>query len=409
MRYYANAQVLQPLYMRQFVCTGTECKDNCCHDRVDIDRDTYYAFKAREKDPLRQLFFDSVVVNGGSNPYMYASIQADAGQPCPFLNESDLCSIHAKLGEEYLSCVCYTVPRRVNRIGGSFEISMRLICPEACRVALLNEPIMEFESFISDVSMKTHIITEMTEERALGVQPAWFDIRSAFIDILQDRRFDLGHRLFLAALTAEKLDNINRRSDPSHEILAYLDDATSAYTSDDFATELRQAQCKDDTLFARLLDIGRFLANNINTKDVAFRVYINRFLECLNGSSVVENALQYISAEANAGSYLSGKEHVFENWIVNEVFSRCFPLRNQGRILEELTKLTLYYFLMRIILVANISVCGVIDDEVLVDFIHRYNKPLDLNKQFDTAMEDFISRERLADVKTVMAMTIYHP
>lgn len=407
MKYYAKAQVLQPSYMKSFSCIGGACEDNCCHGRTDIDRDTFEAFKALPNMPLKKLYFENIAVNGGDNPYRYASMRTGAEESCPFLNDRGLCSIQAELGEAYLSCVCYSVPRRVNYIGGVFESSLRLVCPEACRVALLHEPVMEFDSFVSDVNMKTHIVTEMNANRAEEIQPAWFSIRSAFIDMLQDRRFDVGHRLFLAGLAAEGIDKMNLRGASAREIEAFLQNMAQEYSADGLAAELGRMRGADAALYAKLVDMSKFIAHTLNMKDDAYRAYIGRFLGSLNGDGMPENALLHIRAAEKIDSYFESRQHIPEHWFVNLLFSRCFPMRNRESLMEEYTKLVLYFFLMKSILAGIASSNGGMDDAILVDFIHRLDKLLELETGFEEMIDNLIANEKLANINAIMAMTIY--
>jgi lysine-N-methylase len=409
MKYFAKVNILQPAYLKRFSCIGANCEDNCCHGRIAVDQETFRAFKMLPDSDIRRDFFAASALNKDGNAHQYASLQSPDAGNCPMLTEKGLCRIHAGLGEEYLSCACYTVPKRVNRIGADFEISLRLFCPEACRVALLENGVMEFDSFEDDLGAKLHIMTDMPVEKAEEIQPAWFGIRSAFIDILQDRRFGVGHRLVLAGLAAERLEAMNRDGASAADVTAFLEGITREYATDASAAELLALRCGDEALFARLLSQACIIAASHRLNSEAYISLVMKawaYYGADHGAPPEEMAVRWRQAAAKFDAYFGSKEYILENWLINLVFSRCFPLRNQKSILAEYTRFVLYYFMLKVLLTGCAGAGEPLDDALLVKFLHLFSMLVENEHSFEEAIDEFIRANALADMRAIIGLAL---
>ena len=130
------ARVLRPGYLDAFRCIGSACEDTCCIGwNVHVDHSTYDKYRACSDSDLGPSLHSLITINEQStNDDDYAKIALD-GAACPFLADG-LCSIQKRLGEEYLSNMCATYPRVMNRVDDALHQSLDLSCPEAARVVL---------------------------------------------------------------------------------------------------------------------------------------------------------------------------------------------------------------------------------------------------------------------------------
>lgn len=106
---------LEPDYVSRFKCIGSACEDTCCHGwRVEIDRQTYEAYRRNDHPDLRPLMDKYVQRNDNeetASDEQYAVLQMTEEGSCPLLTEDKLCQIHKQLGEEALSTTCSQYPR----------------------------------------------------------------------------------------------------------------------------------------------------------------------------------------------------------------------------------------------------------------------------------------------------------
>ena len=126
-----------PTYCKDFKCTASKCKDNCCIGwEIDIDADTL-------------AFYESV--EGPFGEKLRKNIQKDEvsffklkGERCPFLNENNLCEIITNLGENHLCQICRDHPRYFNWYRDFIEGGVGLCCEEGARLILTNDDGLKF-------------------------------------------------------------------------------------------------------------------------------------------------------------------------------------------------------------------------------------------------------------------------
>ncbi len=121
-----------PGYYRNFKCTADKCRHSCCVGwQIFIDEITYEKYKKIKH-------IADTVEECEDGPCFRLT---DGGR-CPHLNNSGLCDIILKHGEDLLSDICKNHPRFFNDIApGRTEVGLGIVCEEACRLILEdNEP-----------------------------------------------------------------------------------------------------------------------------------------------------------------------------------------------------------------------------------------------------------------------------
>ena len=83
-----------------------------------------------------------------SNPSAskFSFIKKKKNGNCSFLDESNLCSIQKRFGEDYLPDTCQTFPRRRVDFDQINVKTLSLACPEAARLCLTKKNSMEINS-----------------------------------------------------------------------------------------------------------------------------------------------------------------------------------------------------------------------------------------------------------------------
>jgi lysine-N-methylase len=272
-------KLLQPNYFETFRCIGAACEDTCCSGWiVHIDQATYRKYQSCSDPTIGPALHTLVTINEGSTKDDdYAKVTLN-GVVCPFLSEG-LCSIQARLGEEYLSNMCATYPRIVNRVDDVLQRSLDLSCPEAARLALLNPNPIEFAGGDSDAP----------EVDFPGLREA----RRRAISLLQDRSYPIATRLLmLGNLTAEG------SPDPG-----------------------AQVEILSDLLVVRL------------NGDPCPRRFLECYQEFINGlqwtaeSTMHEVGVRYAEAYSRYyAPFMSRHGHILENFLVSYVHRTLFPL-----------------------------------------------------------------------------------
>ncbi len=280
------AKLLQPGYFDSFRCIGSDCEDTCCTGWiVHIDKTTY----GKYGPSLRSLI---TINEKSSNDDDYAKVMLN-GDSCPFLEER-LCSIQKQFGEDYLSNMCATYPRVLNRAGDVLRRSLDLSCPEAARVALLNPAPMEFveqDGFIRQGDCPA-LDVSLSEE--------FPRVQRVVLGLLQDRSHPLWERLLRVGYVCE-----GKQFDVGIEGVA--DIAVQL----DTVVDLIVARISSDSNPRRFLECyGEFIKG----------------LQWTSASTPKDLAARYREAyEQYYAPFMNRHEYILEHYLVNFVYRTLFP------------------------------------------------------------------------------------
>ncbi len=303
-----TARLLEPLYYEQFRCIGAACEDTCCNGwTVHVDQATYGKYQKCSDAHLATPLHTLVTINEkrtGDDDYAQITLSGDG---CHFLAEG-LCSIQQRLGEEYLSNMCATYPRVVNRAGEVRQRSLDLSCPEAARMALLDPRPMQFgEGEFHDGEMRPGYVPELDVAALSGMAEPYGlfrEVRGRVIAHLQDRSQPIAQRLFRVGRVCEELTGRGVGGDDSTP-------ESQAAVQLETVLELIVARIRSDANPKRFLECyGEFMQGLAWTPESTMEDIGGRYEEA------------YSSYYAR---FLSGYEHVLEHTLVNYAHRTLFP------------------------------------------------------------------------------------
>ncbi len=190
------ATVLQIAELGNFKCLMGDCPDTCCKGwEIPIDSKTLTLWNS---DPISRKLTQhlNILSNDNSPNPCSAKIKLDGNKNCSFLSETKLCSIHASLGEKFLSHTCRNYPRETNKFWGMFERTMALSCPEVSNsIFSQTEPLrLDYMEESED-----HWIFREIAEPSLQFSPEiivkLYEIRTLCLLKTQDRTLTIAQRL----------------------------------------------------------------------------------------------------------------------------------------------------------------------------------------------------------------------
>lgn len=383
--------VLTPQYMKQFQCIGTKCEDNCCYGwKVSIDENTYKKYRKVSESTLKPLL-DKNVTRNRSNPSSedYAKIKMDENGCCPFLEEDKLCSIHKKLGGEYLSKVCTIYPRVTNIINGVYEKSVTLSCPEAARLVLLNADIMEFDEIEEPEETQYNILCKIDTDsiqNANNVKKYFWPLRIFSISLLQNRNYSLTDRLIILGLFMKKAQeylDANR----VHEIPLLIEEYNIIIENKNLKESLNNIPTN--------LTIQMELMKEFNDQRFSAAIssnsqpYINCVAEFLKGIMYTDDAKVEEIGERYKEAYLNYyepfmKEHeyILENFLVNYVFKKIFPINSKKEVFDDYMKLVIHYSLIKMLIIGMAAYNKKLYEALIVRLVYSFSRAMEHNKIF---------------------------
>jgi len=320
-----------PQYFRKFQCTGSLCKHNCCHHNwnILIDRGTYNKYAALGDDFGKEVCDNIRVLS--DTPFK-ALMQRGQDGKCKLLNEKGLCSIQLKLGYEFLSRTCRLFPRKYTLVEGEAEASLELSCEVTAKLILFDESIMRFEESEQpptdgDEMVFSQALDAGKYTSASNANAIFWKLRTASIVIMQSRQYRLRLRLLILCLLMQQIDELFS-SGRDDEVIGQVDSFLSKLEADEYDLLREQmpygADPDPDVVLGILKDMKK-LDHSV------FNRYVEQALKGLG--------IPYESREIPAGFmaeyfrlynlYFVDKEHIFENYIINTIFSEGFPFNYQ--------------------------------------------------------------------------------
>ena len=332
---------IRPKYFSQFKCDGKSCESRCCKGwKIAVDGAAYSKFCSIEEKNLRQDILSEIEKTDEQRRF----IKMKADQSCAFLDDDYLCKIQKHCGEEYLTAICHSYPRVTYKLGEVLEQSLTLTCPVAARLILLQKSPIEFEEVEIE---QPRGIFDWTKKVSIPVEEA-VSIQATAISILQDRRFDFNERLMRLCLFL-KGEQLN-------------DDIDSIFNLDNHAEIMIN-------IFSKMYDVELSEEKAANLQNI-WTNYHKIILQRLTKNYA----------------------HIFENYLVNEFFMRCYPFAFEGDLLKNCKLfITSYKFVEFALVLTVISKNGFVTVDEFLTMIDAVNEKLDHSRGGMKAILDFVS------------------
>lgn len=405
-----NIKTKYPEYFKEFKCIGGKCEDSCCIGwDIDIDKLTFKQYY-KVKDPDMKKMFQKNIHNNeycSSEDVDYGKVKLKENKRCPFLDENNYCLIYSNVGEEYLSNVCTSFPRIINKIDGYYEMSLDVACPEAARIILLKEEGLKFTE--SEETLGKHIIsTEVyTQDKEFKDSPIkYFEkIRNLSIKIIQNRKFNLNERLYKLGVF------INELEDEIENNFINIDSFINNYDIDSNGNDDMESIIYDDgenkmkyimqiDFFTKMISL---LNVEKNVDSVKFKEYTKEVIEgfkIYEENNLMNNKEIYIQAfEDYNEKFIMENQYIFENYLVNFIYKNLFPFSEKESIFDGYIMLLTRYSFIRFYLTGGYLYGKKESKENVVRFIQTFSKAIEHHKTYLRASMRYIKENDFDNIE----------
>lgn len=197
-------------YYDEFSCTGPECEDSCCkHWQIFLTKREYLDCKRMDCSPRLKAIIDSAFKRTKSDSdFHYAKMDLKEDGSCPFLDEDRLCILQKEKGESVLTVVCNTFPRNWSEIGRDAVIfTLSPTCYHVVEL-LMKHPegliLTEGEYDGKNKWINRNIFSGAGISAEAKTYPYIWSIKTAQLDILQNRDFTISERLLILGYYTKK-------------------------------------------------------------------------------------------------------------------------------------------------------------------------------------------------------------
>jgi lysine-N-methylase len=245
-------------YMTRFQCLGSACEDPFCCWNIPVDDAHAQAIAAAlgDTDEGRRAMRRLPVVD--QTPHRVADMALDERGRCVMLEETNLCSLHRRFGEEVLGDQCAMYPRTINRLGAAREMSGVTSCPEIARLCLLADDavdVVPIEPARFQRDVRTHELADRTSER-------FAEIRALLLELLRAPYPLASRQMFVAAFALETGGYLFQGGAIDHADLdATLARFRAPKTLDDLHRQFTEADAVDSfavTVVLAIFDAGKW-------------------------------------------------------------------------------------------------------------------------------------------------------
>lgn len=365
-------KVLKPFYYDNFKCIADKCIDNCCHVQwqITIDEKTYKKYK-KIKGPWGKKINNNITRIRKNNSYLsYGKIKLkDCG--CSLLDEDGLCSIHAQLGEGYLSNTCKVYPRDIIKYNNIYERNLLMSCPEVARYLIKHKDDFYFnmdEEELSDLD-KDYIINKNYDENLYNL--LW-NARGLAIEIVQFKEINVWKRIVFVKSLCDKVQKTIDKNDYENyekvlknfrseivnvDTIKSLDKITIVpgikISFIQTILQLRNTAGIKNEKYLKLIDEYNELVKKNNT-DILIIEIENEFKEILNEyNNIMENLLVYLIYKYFMKSlYTKNLEVEISNVIISYAVIKMLLLARwykNNKILNEEDFVEVFYVFSRVI------------------------------------------------------------
>ncbi|MBY0756425.1 flagellin lysine-N-methylase [Clostridium sardiniense] len=392
-----------PKYLKEFECIGGKCEDSCCIGwDIDIDKTTFRQYYKVQDKEMKKMFQKNVHNNEycQSPDVDYGKVKLKGDKRCPFLDEDNYCIIYSNLGEEYLSNVCTSFPRILNKIDGYYEMSLDVSCPEAARILLSKEEGIEFEE--SEETLGKHIISSEidTKSKEFKDSPMKYlkEIRDLSIKIIKNRKFDLNKRLYILGEFINELEEelkYNYKDVPKFIKEYDIDSVNDPYDKEEFSYLLQVDFFKKTMKYLNILNE----VDSIYFKECTKEVMSGFNFEEDNISKYSE---VYIKGfEDYSEEFINKNSYIFENYLVNFMYNYMFPFSETQSVFDGYIMLLMRYSFIRFYLVGRYLNNKEESKDDVIKFIQVFSKSIGHHRNYLVNLLKYIKEKEFNNIEFV--------
>jgi lysine-N-methylase len=354
---------LIPRYVSRFSCIGPQCEDNCCTGwQVSIDKKTYKAYRQSDHPALAERFARDVVREPGEEGkrLRYGRIQLKRDtQECPLMEER-LCAVHKHLDETYLSHTCFSYPRLSRNFAGQAEQALVLSCPEAARQALLAPDAFDFIE--TEVAVRPDVLGRVVANHGVELE-AMNDVRIFCLNLMRAPELALWQRLAVLGVFCERLSGALAAGEHA-KVGALLDDFVALLEQGQLVEALAAMQPNLDAqarVFSTLWGLKGFVTRSALQNQVIGAIAAGLGADQSGQVSAEQLIERYTLGVQRLPQALEAAPHLFEHYILNEIFNDVFPFECADPY-DSYLQLVSRYGMLRLMVAAQCAAEGPLPD-----------------------------------------------
>lgn len=375
-------KVLKPFYYDDFKCIGGECIDNCCGNNwiIDIDEKTFKKYKKLKGEWGKKI--NNNISRNRSNPnyLQYGKINLKNNK-CSLLSEDGLCTIHSKLGENYLCNTCKKYPREIRKYGEIYERNLSISCPEVARYIIKSKDNFSFDledEKLSDLD-KDYIVNNKYNEKLYNI--LW-DTRSLAMEIIQFKEIEIWKRISFFKMLTDKVQNIiNEKQYDNYEEV--LNNFREQVININVINSLDKIALISDVKI-KFIQSALQVRANLNSNNEKFYNLLREYNELFDKDIDFKgNIEKIIKKEEELNTYLKEKENIIENLLIYLLYKYFMNALYTKDLNAEVNNIILSYAMIKMLLLARYNKNDKkLNEEDFVEVFYLFSRTVEHNIVF---------------------------
>lgn len=375
-------KVLKPFYYDDFKCTANECIDNCCRNNwiIDIDEKTYKKYKKLKGEWGKKINNNISRKRSNPNYLQYGKINLKNNK-CSLLSEDGLCTIHSKLGENYLCNTCKKYPREIRKYGEIYERNLSISCPEVSRYIIKSKDNFSFDledEKLSDLD-KDYIVNNKYNEKLYNI--LW-DTRSLAMEIIQFKEIEIWKRISFFKMLTDKVQNIinEKQYDNCEKV---LNNFREQITNINVINSLDKISVIPDVK-VKFIQSALQVRVNLNSNNEKFYNLLREYNELFDKDiDFKSNIEKIIKKEEELNTYLKEKENIIENLLIYLLYKYFMNALYTKDLNAEVNNIILSYAMIKMLLLARYNKNNKeLNEEDFVEVFYLFSREIEHNTVF---------------------------
>ena len=364
-----NTIILQPQYVADFQCDGSQCNAKCCGNKwkISIDVDTYKKYQRIKNPIMRKKILSSIKPSINRIGF---EINFGKGTSCPLLCEDNLCYVQLNLGEEALSNTCKGYPRVVKQVGKYQFRLLSMTCPVAAEKALLYSDGINIQQLsIENDTAAWKLAANRVEKKSIDDDLAAVHVIMGGLSLLQNNYYTFEQRLVLLGLFLDRVENCQQDLEAVAGVIDY-------YNSHEFQQEISS------------------LWDNWQYYETAHKQFMTGTFKILQQEKQLQSIAPWLASNINYDTLYEERNqlvndcigNILERYWQHEWVFRIFPFALQGSFMHNYFAYVIAYEICQLYIYSTYELYKSGDKNDILEILGSFYKMLDHREDFLNAL-----------------------
>ena len=363
--------VVEPVFVTDFKCVGSECRDHCCKGwDITLDKTTVNRYLKSAQIEIRNIASENIITVKKSFQ-KWGKMKLTSKRNCAFMDEDKLCKVHKQMGPAALSHTCATYPRIQQVYKFEVNKTLTLSCPEAAKQLLGRPDAMLFNQSVQ-IQADANKTADVNHEHKL--------VNLMCANIIKTAGCHASEGLYGIAMLLLHLGQMNKGQGFNSEALEndYFN-IINAIEDGSVTQSIAGLNNNHELQWSLLLRMQTYFSAKTETRSSGMLQHYLLKLVHIQISDAKENDIGSSMTRLDAVwnekvmPWMAERPHLISNYLQYRIYSDSFPGYEGRAPLASLYLLVAEWFMIRSLIAACVELVGVIDEHDIVNIIYSFH------------------------------------